>query len=191
MHDEVNLKISGLIDGELGYDESLVLLKKIQTDEALKTKMRRYQAISQALKTDQFFQVKPDFSNRVFQEIQREPTHFLPAIKPQPASRPQTDHTKRKTLYALAASTVAAAVFVGQSLRDTPAANSYQTITAMSISPQQPTPSFSKPEQSKPNKRQPLNSQFNDYLQAHNNSVYTNGEATFHPYATVTSYDQR
>ena len=151
MHDEVNLKISGFIDGELGYDETLVLLKKIQADEGLKAKMHRYQAISQALKTDQFFQVKPDFSNRVFQEIQKEHTHFLPGIKPQPASRQQTDQTKRKTLYALAASTVAAAVFVGQSLRDTPAANSYQTITAMSISPQQPTPSFSKPEQSKPN----------------------------------------
>jgi sigma-E factor negative regulatory protein RseA len=191
MHDEVNLKISGLIDGELSYDEMLVLLKKIQADEVLKTKLCRYQAISQALKSDQFFQVKPDFSHKVSQEIQREPTHFLPAIKPRPASQPQTDRTKRKTMFALAASTVAAAVFVGQSLRDTPAANSYQTITAMSMSPQQPPSSLSKPENSKQLKHQPLNTQFNDYLQAHNNSVYTNGEAMFHPYATVTSYDQR
>ena len=191
MHDEVNLKISGLIDGELSHDETLVLLKKIQADEGLKAKMCRYQAISQALKTDQFFKVSPDFSNRVFQEIQREPTYLLPAIKPQSASQPQTHHTKRKTMFALAASTVVAAVFVGQSLRDTPAANSYQTITAMSMSPQQSPAPFPKPEKSKQNKRQPLNTQFNDYLQAHNNSVYTNGEATFHPYAAVTSFDQR
>jgi sigma-E factor negative regulatory protein RseA len=191
MRDEDNLKISGLIDGELSYDETLVLLKKIQADEALKIKMSRYQAISQALKTDQFIQVKPDFSNRVFQEIHREPTYLLPTLKPQPASQPQTNQTRRKTMFALAASTVAAAVFVGQNLRDTPAANNYPTITAMSMSPQQPPSSFSQPEKSKQNKRQPLNAQFNDYLQAHNNSVYTNGEAMFHPYAKVTSYDQR
>jgi sigma-E factor negative regulatory protein RseA len=36
----------------------------------------------------------------------------------------------------------------------------------------------------------PLNARINDYLQAHNNSVYTNGEASFKPYARVAAYNR-
>lgn len=185
--DEVNLKISRLIDGDLGDDETLVLLKKMQSDEKLKHRMSRYQAISQALKTDEFYQVKSDFSHQVFQEIQREPAYLLPQLKSQSPNQPQQGRLKRNSIYAIAASTVVAAVLVGQSLRDNPAANQVQTMTAMSVSPQ-PLPSSLTKKQ--PN-RQPLNTQFNEYLQAHNSSVYTNGEANFQPYAKVTSYGQR
>jgi sigma-E factor negative regulatory protein RseA len=37
----------------------------------------------------------------------------------------------------------------------------------------------------------PLNKRINDYLQAHNSSVYTNGEANFQPNARVTAYSQK
>ena len=37
----------------------------------------------------------------------------------------------------------------------------------------------------------PLNKRINDYLQAHNSSVYTNGEADFQPYARVTAYSHK
>jgi sigma-E factor negative regulatory protein RseA len=189
--EEVNQKISRLIDGELSYDETLDLLKKIQAQEALKTKMCRFQAISQALKTDEFYQVKADFSRKIFQEIQREPACLLPLLKRQSPYQPQTKQPKRIKMLAIAASTIAVAVLVGQSFRNDPSANHYQTITAMSVPPQQLLPSFSEPEKLKKNNRQPLNAQFNEYLQAHNSSVYTNGLANFQPYGTVTSYGQR
>ena len=42
MHnEEINQKISRLIDAELGYDDTLDLLKTIQADDGLKVKMCR------------------------------------------------------------------------------------------------------------------------------------------------------
>jgi sigma-E factor negative regulatory protein RseA len=188
MVEETNQNISRLIDGDMGHDETLDLLKKIQSDTALKNKMSRYEAISQALRTDEFYQVRSDFSHKVFQEIQQEPAYFLPQLKPKPSPQVQDKQTKRK-LYAVAASTLAAVVMVGQSLRDNSATNNYQTVTAMAGTQQQLPTALTPPEKQQRN-RQPLNAQFNDYLQAHNSSVYTNGEAHFQPYAKVTAYGQ-
>lgn len=189
MHDEVNQKISWLVDDELGYGETLDLLKKIQSDEGLKNKMSRYHAISQALKTDQFYQVRSDFSHKVFQEIQQEPAHFLPKLKLQ--SNSQNRQATRNKLFAVAASILVAAVLVGQGLRNDQPANTYQALTAMATISQQHMPAaFKNHQPPKQNTRQPLNAQFNDYLQAHNSSVYTNGEAHFQPYAKVTAYGQ-
>jgi sigma-E factor negative regulatory protein RseA len=190
MRDEVNQKISWLVDGELGHDETLDLLKKIQSDEALKNKMSRYQAISQALKTDEFYQVRSDFSHKVFQEIQQEPSYFLPQLKPQqPPQVPSIDKQSKRKLYAVAASTLIAAVVVGQNLRHDPTANKYQNVTAMAVSDQQLALSANQPDKLK-QRRQPLNTEFKDYLQAHNSSVYTNGEVLLQPYAKVTAYGQ-
>jgi sigma-E factor negative regulatory protein RseA len=191
MIEEINETISSLVDGELDNNETLDLLKKMQSDGVLKVKMCRYQAISQALKTDIFFQVQPDFSDRVFQQIQREPTYLLPQLNPKPPAQPQQGRYKRGKMLAIAASTVAAAVFVGQSIHDAPPGNNYQTIAATSIPAQALPTSLAKTEKPKQTNRQPLNAQFNEYLQAHNSSVYINGEANFQPYATVTSYGQR
>jgi sigma-E factor negative regulatory protein RseA len=92
-------------------------------------------------------------------------------------------------LFAVAASTIAVAVLVGQSLREGPQNNQDPTLSATAIPQQQMAalvPQSDKPQQQQ--KRTPLTAQFNDYLQAHNSSVYTNGEANFKPYTTVTSY---
>lgn len=178
MQEETKQNISRLIDGDLGYHETLALLKKMQSDELLKDKMSRYQAISQALKTDEFYRVRSDFSRKVFQGIQREPTHL----------RSQSRQPKSNKVFAIAASILVVAVLLGQSFRGDQAANNYQSLTAMAVPSQQSPGSFAKPEQSAQRNRQPLNARFNDYLQAHNNSVYTNGEANFQPYAKVTVY---
>jgi len=192
MHDDVDTqKISRLIDADLSYDETLALLKKLQSDVNLKAKMCRYQAISQALKTDEYYQVKPDFSDKVFQKIQHEPVYFLPQLKPQTAQFNGRNPQHTKKMFAVAASTLAAVVLVGQSLHDGPSVEKYQTLAEFKApTPQLPT-TVAKVEKARQNKHQPLNAQFNDYLQAHNSSVYTNGEANFQPYATVTSYGQR
>lgn len=180
MQEEVNQKISQLVDGELKHNEALDLLKKIRSDELLKCKMRRYQTISQVLKTDEACQVKADFSDKIFRQIQQEPIYLLP--QKQSLSR----WAGRTKLYAVAASTIAVAVLVGQNFRNFSPRIS-PTLSATTFSQQSPSPN-TLAQIRKQQKRQPLNAQFNDYLQAHNNSVYTNGEATFQPYAKVTSY---
>ncbi|CAG7855954.1 hypothetical protein MCAMS1_00277 [biofilm metagenome] len=188
MHDDINEKISRLIDGDLGYAETLELLKKIQADESLRNKMCRYQSISQSVKADAFFPVSSDFSRKIFQEVQQEPTYFLPQlIKSQPESQAQSlqKHARGKWL-AVAASTIAVAVLVGQSMRNDRTVGNPQNITAIA---QSSLPvSYPPAQKTKHINRRPLNAQFNDYLQAHNNSVYTNGEAEFQPYARVASF---
>jgi sigma-E factor negative regulatory protein RseA len=190
MHEEINQKISTLVDGELGYSETLELLKKMQSDEALKHKMGRYQAISEALKTDTFYQVSPDFSCKVFQEIQQEPAYFLPKVQKQSDhTLPSKQQPYRNKLFALAASLLVVAAFVGQGFRNELLANKPRQTSIAMASAQSPLPvPRIPPAQSTQHKQKPLTAQFNDYLQAHNNSVYTNGEANFQPYAAVTSY---
>jgi sigma-E factor negative regulatory protein RseA len=191
MFEEINENISRLVDGDLGHTESVDLLKKMQSDDALKCKLSRYQAISQALKTDQFYQVSPDFSRKVFQEIQQEPSYLLPQLKSQSHTKmPWQDKYSKRKMYAVAASTLVAAVLVGQGIREDQSGNTYQTVSASAI-PQQSFPSnLVQAKQPKLKPRHPLNAQFNDYLQAHNSSVYTNGEANFQPYAKVVAYGQ-
>lgn len=194
MQEEINQQISRLIDGELGFEDTLNLLKKIQSDEALKHKMCRYQAISEALKADVFYQVSPDFSHKILQKIQSEPAYLLPNLLKHPDLPNQSNLTQfnRRKLYAVAASIAVVAVLVGQSFRNEPMANKELTVTAMAV-PQQSLSSNTEAQSRKvaqEDKKKPLSTQFNDYLQAHNSSVYTNGEANFQPYAKVTSYNQ-
>jgi sigma-E factor negative regulatory protein RseA len=188
MYDEINQNISRLVDGDLSHVETLALLKKMQSDDALKHKMSRYQAISQALKTDQYYQVSTDFSHKIFQAIQQEPAYLLPQLKPQNLTTPLPDKTSRRKLYAVAATSLVAAVLVGQGLREKPSRNTFETVSASAV-PQQSLPTaLAQSNPAKQRKSPPLAAQFNDYLQAHNNSVYTNGEANFHPYAKVAAY---
>lgn len=185
MCDEINQTISRFIDNDLDHDETLDLLKKMQNDEKLKAKMWRYQAISLALKTEEFIQIKPDFSRSIFQQIQQEPSYLIP-------QRTQPKTQTKQFYWAAAASALVAAVLAGYGAWfNQPIKNHYQAIAAVSA-PQQTLAAVSSQSTTtaKQQKREPLTSQFNAYLQAHNNSVYTNGEATFHPYAKMAAYGQ-
>ncbi len=183
MHNEANQKISMFIDNELDYDESLDLLKKIRTDDVLKARMMRYQAISHTLKTEEFQQLRSDFSDKISQQIKQEPVYFLPktSVKPQ-----------RKKMFAIAASTIAAVVLVGEAIKNHQD-EAYPTIAATNVTALQQLAGTSiatlKPEEKDQNsRRQPMNAQFNDYLRAHNASTYTSGEVNIQPYARVAAF---
>jgi len=87
---------------------------------------------------------------------------------------------------AVAASIVIVAVIAGRSMNDpnqhVKAASTFQI--AQNKLPGQ----LDKPVEVT---QYPLNKQINDYLQAHNSSIYTNGEADFQPYARVTAYSNK
>jgi sigma-E factor negative regulatory protein RseA len=183
MQNDVDQKLSMFIDGELDYAESADLLKRINSDEALKKRLLRYQAIGLALQTEQYPELKLDFSSQISQRIKQEPTYLLPQTR--------TEGTSRKRLFAMAASTIAAAVLVGEIVWQGHGSGDASVAGLASSQPQKPV-SVAKannpPGSQTTVKKQPMTAQFNDYLQAHNASVYTNGEANFKTYAKVASY---
>ena len=180
MHNDVNQKISLFIDDELDYGDTLQLLNQLRNDETLRDRLVRYQAVSHALKTERYYKLRPDFSEKIAQQIRQEPAYLLPKPKEKPQGR---------KLFAIAASALVATVLVGEIVWINRTVNEQPLATAMIVPPNQlSTASVQSPHPSTQPKRPPVNSRFNDYLQAHNNSIYTNGEVNFQPYAKVASF---
>jgi sigma-E factor negative regulatory protein RseA len=179
MSEDLNQKISQLLDNELDHVNALNLLKKMQFRPELQDKMIRYEAISHALKTDVFLSTKADFSTKICQQIQNEPVYFLPQHK---------SFKRTHKLIALAASIAIVAVIAGRSMND----NQFKLASILQVVqqqlPEQPSNPVVKANQAT---QHSLNKRINDYLQAHNSSVYTNGEANFQSFARVTAYSQK
>ncbi|MEI6066151.1 MAG: sigma-E factor negative regulatory protein [Methylococcaceae bacterium] len=177
MSEDLNQKISQFLDNELDPFEALSLLKKMRSQPELQDKLNRYEMTSHAMKADAFLLKKADFSTKIHQQIQQEPVYLLPQRKRLKPSHKQI---------AVAASFLIVAVIVGRSMNDPD--QPFKAASALQVEQQQhPEKSVSPAEvpQSQLNKR------INDYLQAHNNSVYTNGEANFQPFARVATYSQK
>lgn len=180
MNEELHKKISQFIDDELGHDEALSLLQKMQSQSELINTMNRYEAISHALKTDVFLTINADFSAKISQQIQQEPHYFLPQRKL---------ISRNYKLAALAASIAVVAVLAGRNM-NTPAER-FKTSPTLQVAQQQSPRQVSKPVVYASQAQEiPLNIRINDYLQAHNSSVYTNGEANVKSMTRVTAYGQ-
>ncbi|MDD1614129.1 MAG: sigma-E factor negative regulatory protein [Methylococcaceae bacterium] len=177
MPEDLNQKISQFLDNELDHADALNLLKKMQLQSELQDKLNRYQAISHAMKTDGFLLTKADFSTKIHQQIQQEPVYLLPQHKSFKRSHKQI---------AVAASIVIVAVIAGRSVNN-PDQHSMAASTLQVAQHQLPEQSVNPVEAT----QYPLNKRINDYLQAHNSSVYTNGEANFQPFARVTAYSNK
>jgi sigma-E factor negative regulatory protein RseA len=177
MSEDLNQKISQFLDNELNHIEALNLLHKIQSQPELQDKLNRYEAISHAIKTDAFLLTKDDFSKNIRQQIQQEPVYLLPQHKSFKPSHKQI---------AVAASIVIVAVIAGRSLNDH--SSNSKSASILQVAQNQPT---EQPVNSNQDAQHPLNKRINDYLQAHNSSVYTNGEANFQPFAKVTAYSHK
>lgn len=173
MSDELNQKISQFLDNELDPGQALMLLQKMRTQPELQDKMKRYEAISHALKTDVFVAAKSDFSARIHQQIQQEPSYLLPRGKP---------FKRAHKLMALAASIAIVAVITGRNPHN---GGGLKVDPPLQIAQQQPE------QPANPAGEYPLNKRINDYLQAHSSSVYTSGESNSRPFARVTAYSQQ
>ncbi|MDD5276705.1 MAG: sigma-E factor negative regulatory protein [Methylovulum sp.] len=183
MNKELNQYLSQLLDDELDHQVALDLLQKIQTNPDLKNTLTRYTAINHALKTDDFLPLPADFSEKIARQIDQEVTYFLPQKKP---ARP---HYKR---VALAASVAVVAVLAARGI------NNPQIFPMQSPAPQQ----LAKQTPVQPNEQltvgttpqdpASLNARISDYLDAHNNGVYTGEvDVDFRPLTKVTSYNQK
>jgi sigma-E factor negative regulatory protein RseA len=185
MHEELIQKISQLLDDELPQEDSLTLLQKIRARSELADKMRRYEAISHALKNEVFISAGPNFAEKVSQKIQNEPIYLIPK------ARRHFSHSrqwKRSHKIAAAAASVAVIAFIAHTQRPQPGSNIQ---VALAKPPIDQSPKIKAVENIKQSESYTVNQQINDYLQAHNNSVYTNGQANFQSYAQVTHYSQK
>jgi sigma-E factor negative regulatory protein RseA len=182
MHEDLIQKISQFLDDELPQEEALSLLQKMRIDSELADKMRRYEAVSHAVKNDDLLvAARPDFVGSVSSRIQLEPTYLIPNADQHLVPR---RHFTRSQKIAAAAS-VAVIAFAAHMQRSEPANKILVATIKPSANP------ISKMETSKtPRDSYPVNRQINDYLQAHS-SIYTNGQVDFHPYAQVTHYSQK
>ena len=178
MSEDLNQKISQFLDNEIDPVDALSLLKKMRSQPELQDKLNRYEMISHAMKADAFLLTKADFSTKIQQQIQQEPVYLLP----QQRKRFKPSHKQ----IAVAASFVIVAVIVGRGMNDPD--QPFKAASALQVA-QQPHPEKSVNPAEVPKNQ--LNKRINDYLQAHNSSVYTNGEANFQPFARVATYSQK
>jgi sigma-E factor negative regulatory protein RseA len=188
MADDINQKISCFIDDELKHNEALDLLKECQSNSTLKNKLNRYQTISYCLSSKKVLPIRKDFLGNVKQGISKDPLYF-PAVNLQ---------SKRsyKTFMALAACVSLIAILVTKSVEETPLkvnTVSSSTMAAITTRPkidQQKTIKLVSHTPQKPKQKNNHNNRFNDYLQAHNTSLYTNSTVIFQPFTQTASYEQ-
>lgn len=187
MHEDLNQKISQFLDNELDQDEAVGILQKVQQQPDLKAKMSRYEAISAVLKTDEFLFPSPDFSIKVNQQIQHEPFYLLPRGHQLTG---QKSFMRRNKMLAVAVSIAAVAIMTAQGIQYSD--NKLKTASTIELSQQAAVEQSLQPivNQQRGNEHYPINARINDYLQAHNSSIYTNGEANFRPFATVSAQSQ-
>jgi len=186
MNKALNQKISQFLDDDLDYDDALDLLQKMQWDADIANTRNRYETISHALKTHEFLTVNADFSAKISAQIQQEAFHLLPG-RNKPAA------ISRNKILALAASVAVIAVLAARGVNDP--TGRINRPPALQVAQQQsgsaPKPAIYAHQSAQAGAQYPLNKRINDYLQAHNSSVYANGEADLAPLGRVTAYRQK
>ncbi len=109
MSSEMNGKVSTFFDGELDHDESLELIRQLDSDQDLRAQWRRYNLYSSAMRDELSAAISSGFSDRVLKALADEPVQLAPSSMP----------SKRRLNgplagFAVAASLVAIAIFVVQ-----------------------------------------------------------------------------
>jgi sigma-E factor negative regulatory protein RseA len=177
MQEDIKQKISRLVDEDLSNNDALTLLNNMRNDKAMRLKMGRYMAIKQAVKVNNYQELRSDFLDSISSQIQYEPNFLIP-------KKQQTVNYK---YYAVAASIAMVAILSSKSFFSATVLSPIQQSSTAATNSQQLASAQTHTQAAN---KKPLNAQFNAYLQAHNSSVYTNGEADFHPYARITAYGQ-
>lgn len=167
MQDQLNEKLSQFLDDELDSEQALALLKSVRGDELLKDKLRRYQIVSQVLKSNEYSPVPRDFADKIHERIRQEPVYFLPQKK--------AGFNWRKVAFAVAASLALAVVWLSAKV-DRQQRNPFGSVEIVASGQMPPNV---------------LNARFNEYLQAHDNGLYVNNNLQrTQPYARVVGYSQ-
>ncbi len=178
MQEEINIKISQFLDGQLDKQQAEPLLRAVKKDPAVKEAMMRYQIIGQAIRADSQPIANLDLADKVSQQIKQEPAYLLPSARKSPDWKAAS--------MAVAASIAVVAIVAPLTAQRTQPGNGSQTVVA-SVETSENTVVASAEEKAK---RAKLNQRFKEYLQAHQNSVDATGVMSYTPYARVAGYSQ-
>lgn len=172
MREELNLKISQFVDGELAADDAFKLLKSMQEDSETAEIFRRYEAISHALKTNVFIAPDSGFTDRVSAQLKDEPVVLRPGK--------QQYRRYNKATSAIAASLVMAAVIIAGAVqyRDKLIAGRIE-LARQQTNEQIYVDSSSTQED---------DTRFNEYLEAHGATLYAGSQASSTVYGTSQQY---
>lgn len=175
MREELNLKISQFVDGELATEDGVKLLESMQEDPELDRTFRRYEAVSQALKSDVFLSADADFVERVSAQLKNEPTVLSP-------SKQLLQHNTRnmKVISALAASFAVVAVIIAGALQFGQEQATTGVELAQSRSGEQVYVDSSRVQDD--------DKLFNEYLEAHGATLYSGDHAASPAYETSQTY---
>lgn len=193
MYEELNSRISRFIDDELDKHEALELLQEVRNQSDLNEKMRRYEVISHAIKSDAFLPVDSDFVSRVSKQLEHEPVYLIPKQKP----------TKQRYLKiaAMAASIAVAVVVVEQVVQKPSGIFPTQLMMAENMLDQKMAPVYEFDRQleypyevvvadNQSDQNSLPDERFDHYLQAHSGNLYASG-SNYKAYAQVASFGQK
>ena len=176
MRNNLEEKISMLLDNELSGTEAISLLERIEQDDRLKQVWDRYNKISLTLKSNRYIPVDRHFPQRIKENIHLSSPPF-----------PQRRGNRYKNWgYALAASLVCLSILTWTHLQTrSPPQNSIEPIAVVQTLPK----ATEKPDLV--HQHYTLDSRLNDYLVTHNESAYSAGVQGMLPYARVVSYTHK
>lgn len=175
MLEDVNLKISQFVDGELSANEALKLLKEMQERPEMDDAFRRYEALSHALRRNVYIAAEEDFVAKVSAKLGDEPVVLRPARR--------LGQRQARALIAVAASFAVLAIIVAGTLqqRDKPFAAGVEFASRQSVK-----------EVYAASSRPPVtDARFNEYLEAHGATLYAGGYSAPQAYGQVVNYGRK
>ncbi len=177
MQENLEIKMSMLVDDELDSEETLQVLSEISTNPELRAKWNRYKSMSYALRHDSVVLPKPNFFDSVSQDLDSEPTIIGPTI-----ARQKPRQFYPAIAAAVAASIVAVAIFTWSNLPM--GLNKPLGTAVVSTVKEQPIAI----QKVRFGKSPSVPSRLNDYLITHDESTYSAGTQSMLPYARVVSH---
>jgi sigma-E factor negative regulatory protein RseA len=195
MNDDLNLKLSLFLDDELAKDESVNLLELVQQQPELKTRLQRYELVSNVIKSENFIHAEPDFVSKVSQSIKQEAVVFAPAWRQRKSGF--------QTLSAIAASVAIIAIIAFGGISLTPETSPPPSTVAANNKAVKEKITLAVAEEKLVIKDKPIitaaindektnvDPRFIEYLAAHDNSLYAAGSPGLQSYARVVSNGQR
>ncbi len=193
MQEKLNSRISRFIDDELDKQDALELLHELRNQSDLDEKMRRYEVISHAIKSESFLPLDSDFVGRVSRQLEEEPAYFIPRQK----------STKQRYLKiaAMAASIAVAVVVVERVVQKPSGLFQPQLMWAENMTDHNMDPANEFDRQleypyevvvadNQPNLNSLPDDRFDHYLQTHSGNLYASG-SNYKAYAQVASFGQK
>ncbi|MGH8557219.1 MAG: sigma-E factor negative regulatory protein, partial [Methylococcales bacterium] len=176
MQEDLDIKISMLLDGELASGEALKVFNRIRNESALRAKWMRYNIASFAFKEKSAMFTDAGFFDRVSRALE----HEAPIVGPNPGARKKLLPNPAYSM-ALAASVALVAVIVWSGIPSSTGTPDNRSNRSGLVATQGEAPAPVLPVKLEPAERPALPKRFNDYLITHNESTYTTGAQTMMP----------